>query len=84
MEATTTLLVKANLRLLRLPAMHAEFEKLAREAATANEDHQQYLLRLSEAEVAARASIKLAMLAQAISITSPATAIRTVSGRSNR
>jgi hypothetical protein len=51
MEANA-LLLKANLKQLRLPAMHAEFEKLAREAATANEDYQQYLLRLTEVEVA--------------------------------
>lgn len=36
--------------------MSAEFEKLAREAAAAGESHQQYLLRLTELEVAARAS----------------------------
>ena len=54
MSATNVLLVKANLKQLRLPAMHAEFEKLAREAATANESHEQYLLRLTELEVAAR------------------------------
>ena len=41
---------------LRLPAMSAEFEKLAREAANANEGYEQYLLRLSELEVAARTS----------------------------
>src|SRR5713226_4265378 len=34
----------------------AEFAKLAREAADANEDYEQYLLRLTELEVAARAS----------------------------
>jgi DNA replication protein DnaC len=48
--------VKANLKQLRLPAMHAEFEKLAREAAAANESHEQYLLRLTELEVAARSA----------------------------
>jgi DNA replication protein DnaC len=36
--------------------MHAEFEKLAREASQANEGYEQYLLRLTELEVAARAS----------------------------
>lgn len=36
--------------------MHAEFDKLAREAAQANEGYEQYLLRLTELEVAARAS----------------------------
>jgi DNA replication protein DnaC len=56
MTEPNTLLLKANLKQLRLPAMNAEFEKLAREAATANENYQQYLLRLTELEVAARAS----------------------------
>src|SRR5580704_5497460 len=50
------MLVRANLKQLKLPAMGAEFTKLAREAADANEDYEQYLLRLSELEVAARAS----------------------------
>jgi DNA replication protein DnaC len=48
------LLLKANLKQLRLPAMSAEFEKLAREASAANENYEQYLLRLTELEVAAR------------------------------
>jgi DNA replication protein DnaC len=48
------LLLKANLKQLRLPTMLAEFEKLAREAAAANEDYPQYLLRLTELEVATR------------------------------
>ena len=50
------LLLRANLKQLKLPAMAAEFEKLAREAAAANEGYEQYLLRLSEVEVSARAS----------------------------
>jgi DNA replication protein DnaC len=49
-------LLRANLKQLKLPTMAAEFEKLAREAAAANEGFEQYLLRLSELEVAARAS----------------------------
>jgi DNA replication protein DnaC len=49
-------LLRANLKQLRLPTMAAEFEKLAREAAAANEGFEQYLLRLSELEVAARAA----------------------------
>jgi DNA replication protein DnaC len=56
MADTKNLLVRANLKQLRLPAMGAEFEKLAREAAAANEGYEQYLLRLTEVEVAARAS----------------------------
>jgi DNA replication protein DnaC len=51
-----TLLVKSNLKQLRLPTMHAEFEKLAREAASANENYEQYLLRLTELEVTARSA----------------------------
>src|SRR5580704_6035465 len=56
MSETNALLVKANLKQLRLPAMHAEFEKLAREALAANESYEQYLLRLTELEVAARSA----------------------------
>jgi DNA replication protein DnaC len=56
MSPPNTLLVKTNLKQLRLPTIHAEFEKLAREAATANESYEQYLLRLTELEVAARAA----------------------------
>lgn len=55
-NANTHLLLRNNLKQLRLPAMHAEFDKLAREAASANEGYEQYLLRLTELEVAARAS----------------------------
>ena len=58
MTATTSpndhLLLKANLKQLRLPTIGSEFQKLAREAAAANQDYQQYLLRLSELEVATR------------------------------
>ncbi len=50
------MLLRTNLKQLKLPAMGAEFVKLAREAADANEDYEQYLLRLTELEVAARAS----------------------------
>lgn len=48
------LLLKTNLKHLRLPTIGAEFEKLAREAA--DEPHEHYLLRLTELEVAARAA----------------------------
>ena len=50
------LLLKNNLKHLRLPTMGAEFAKLAREASSANEDYEQYLLRLTELEVAARSA----------------------------
>jgi hypothetical protein len=36
--------------------MLAEFEKLSREAAAANEDYPRYLLRLTELELATRQS----------------------------
>jgi len=42
------LLLKSNLKQLRLPTMNAEFEKLAREAASSNQTFEQYLLQLSE------------------------------------
>jgi DNA replication protein DnaC len=50
------LLLRGNLKQLRLPAMGAEFEKLAREAGAAGESYEQYLLRLTELEVAARSA----------------------------
>jgi DNA replication protein DnaC len=56
MSDNTHILLRANLKHLRLPTMGAEFEKLAREASAANEGYAQYLLRLTELEVAARAS----------------------------
>jgi DNA replication protein DnaC len=56
MTANTHLLLRSNFKQLRLPTMAAEFDKLAREAVAANESHEQYLLRLTELEVAARAT----------------------------
>ncbi len=56
MKEANLLLLRTNLKQLRLPTMNAEFETLAREAATANETYPQYLLRLTELEVAARAA----------------------------
>jgi DNA replication protein DnaC len=56
MADNTNLLLRSNLKQLRLPAMGAAFDKLAREAAAANEGYEAYLLRLTELEVAARAS----------------------------
>ena len=53
-------LLKANLKQLRLPTLSAECEKLAREAATGQQSYEQYLLRLTELEVATRASNALA------------------------
>lgn len=54
------MLLKANLKQLRLPTIKAEFEKLAREAAASNQTFEQYLLRLTELEVAARQANALA------------------------
>ncbi len=56
MADAKNLLLRSNLKQLRLPVMGAEFEKLAREAAAANESYEQFLLRLTELEVAARSS----------------------------
>jgi len=56
----TNLLLRSNLKQLRLPTIQAEFEKLAREAAAANEGYEQYLLRLTELEVATRGANALA------------------------
>ena len=56
MADNKNMLLRSNLKQLKLPSIGAEFEKLAREAAAANEDYEQYLLRLTELEVAARAT----------------------------
>ena len=50
------LLLRTNLKTLKLPTMGAEFAKLARDAAAANQGHEEYLLRLTELEVTARAA----------------------------
>jgi len=56
MPEPQTMLLKSNLKHLRLPTISAEFAKLAREASAANEDYEQYLLRLTELEVATRSA----------------------------
>jgi DNA replication protein DnaC len=56
MADATIDLLKAQFRQLRLPTMGKEFEKLARDAAAANQTFAQFLLRLTEIELAARAS----------------------------
>src|SRR5262245_38356592 len=53
-------LLKAHLRQLRLPTMGAEFEKLARDAAATNQNFLQFLLRLTELELATRAANAIA------------------------
>lgn len=54
------MLLKTNLKQLKLPTMLCEWEKLAREAATNNEAYENYLLRLTEAEVATRTANAIA------------------------
>lgn len=54
MSDTSGMLLKTNLKRLRLPTISAEYQALAREAAAANEGYERYLLRLTELEVAAR------------------------------
>jgi DNA replication protein DnaC len=56
MTETTPLLVRANLKQLKLPTMLAEWQKPAREAADRDEPYEGYLLRLTELEVAARSA----------------------------
>lgn len=60
MTQPTALLLRANLKQLRLPTMLAECDKLAREAAAQNEPYESYLLRLTELEVATRLANALA------------------------
>jgi DNA replication protein DnaC len=56
MADPNALLLRANLKQLRLPTMLAEWEKLAREAADRDEAYDAYLLRLTELEVTARSA----------------------------
>ena len=52
MADVTIELLKTQLRQLRLPTMGREFEKLARDAAATNQTFTQFLLRLTELELA--------------------------------
>ncbi len=54
MADVTIDLLKTHFRQLRLPTMGAEFEKLARDAAATNQTFVQFLLRLTELELATR------------------------------
>ncbi len=56
MADVTTELLKVHFRQLRLPTMGREFETLARDAAATNQTFTQFLLRLTELELAARAA----------------------------
>ena len=51
MSEPQTMLLRHNLKTLRLPTMLAEYAKLSREAAEKDEDYESYLLKLSELEV---------------------------------
>ena len=59
-QKETSLLLRSNLKALRLPTMLAEHGKLAGEAASSNQDHLEYLLRLTELELTARSANALA------------------------
>ncbi|MGE5608245.1 MAG: ATP-binding protein [Bacillota bacterium] len=52
--------MKHNLKVLRLPTMLSEYAQLSHEAAEADEGYEQYLLRLTELEVAQRSANALA------------------------
>lgn len=52
-------LLRENLKQLRLPTILAEHEKVAREASDTNQTYEEYLLHLTELEVAARAAKSL-------------------------
>jgi DNA replication protein DnaC len=56
MADATIALLQAHFRQLRLPTMGAEFERLARDAAATNQSFVQFLLRLTELELATRAA----------------------------
>jgi DNA replication protein DnaC len=60
MSDPNTLLLKSNLKLLKLPTMLAEHDKLAREAGTRNESYDAFLLQLTELEVATRTANAIA------------------------
>jgi DNA replication protein DnaC len=49
-------LLKSHFRQLRLPSMSREFERLARDAAATNQNFHEFLLRLTESELATRAA----------------------------
>jgi DNA replication protein DnaC len=56
MTDATIDLLKAQFRQLRLPTMGREFEKLARDATASSQNYFQFLLRLTESELATRAA----------------------------
>jgi DNA replication protein DnaC len=56
MADVTIELLKVQLRQLRLPTMGREFEKLTRDAAASNQTFTQFLLSLTELELATRSA----------------------------
>jgi len=60
MSEPQTLLLRHNLKTLRLPTMLAEYAKLSREAAEKDEGYESYLLKLSELEVSQRGANAIA------------------------
>ena len=56
MSEHENMLLKTNLKKLRLPTICAEYVKLAGEAASEKATYQQYLMRLTEMEVATRSA----------------------------
>jgi DNA replication protein DnaC len=60
MSDPNALLLKANLKQLKLPTMLAEHDKLAGEAAEHDESYHAYLLKLTELEVATRTTNAIA------------------------
>jgi DNA replication protein DnaC len=53
-DTKSTVLLKHHLKILKLPTMHAECEKIAQRCATDNADHLAFLLQLSELELIER------------------------------
>ena len=53
-ETNSLVLLRHHLKLLRLPTIGAECEKVARQCATDNSDHLNYLLQLAELELLER------------------------------
>jgi DNA replication protein DnaC len=56
MADATIDLLKSQFRQLRLPSMSREFERLARDAAASNSGYFEFLLRLTESELATRSA----------------------------
>jgi len=55
-QKETSPLLRSNLKALRLPTMLAEYGKLAGEATDSNQDYLEYLLRLTDLELATRSA----------------------------